>query len=314
MTLEGAPSPTAQAPLHSSQAFADACYVRPESSSEAGSEDEEAESFDSPLSSVASFDLDKALQRLAIHEQDAHSPYSRRTPTDDVRTASTVFQSASPGEPGCGLLLAESGSEADTEGSSACLTFARGTRARSSCHLQILSGAMHSAARGCCLHCCACTAICMHPSHFHAETDNVHITTDSEGEEGNVAAANSRSAPGRGGQPRQSGTSKKSKHSSMPVCRLSFSPAASPAAGRQCSPEALAAPEGKAPPTAEGQDASEEAAETLSLTCSEELDMGRSPAVSLSQQLSPVARCAGALHSLSIQVQLLMLSSQTLHG
>lgn len=89
----------------------------------------------------------------------------------------------------------------------------------------------------------------------------------------------------------------------MPVCRLSFSPAASPSAARQSLPATLAALEIHEALAA--KDACEEAAETLSLACSEELDMGRSPAVSLAQQLSPIAHLAtGALHSLSMQVQL----------
>lgn len=160
MTLEGAPGPTAQALADSSQAFADAYYLRPESSSMGGTEDEEAESFDSPLSSVASFDLDRALQRLALDEQDTDSPHTCPTTSGDVCTASTVFQSASPGQPDSELLPVESGSEADTEGSSACLTFARSIRARSTCHLQILSGAVLLAAEACCcsLACAWCSA------------------------------------------------------------------------------------------------------------------------------------------------------------
>jgi hypothetical protein len=100
----------------------------------------------------------------------------------------------------------------------------------------------------------------------------------------------------------------------MPVCRLSFSPAASPGAARQCSPAALAAQDGSMPLAAEIEDALAEAAETLSLACSEELDMGRSPAASSAQQLSPIAHLAGALHSLSMQVQHSIFMASPVHG
>ena len=130
---------------------ADAFFLKPDTSSEAGSEQSEAESFDSPLSSVASFDLDRALQRLALDQQGTDSPFTCHT-ASDARTASTLYCSISPLERRHNY--GGSSVEDDSEGSSAeGLTFMRSAAGQRSRNAQlVLAGtAAH-------VHACACTA------------------------------------------------------------------------------------------------------------------------------------------------------------
>lgn len=92
---------------------------------------------ESPLSSVASFDLDKALQQLQLDQGGEGSPWV------DPRTASTVYYTASPGEgcpPAGGYLPPDSAEGTASEASSAELRFARSAMATVRRTLHVLSG------------------------------------------------------------------------------------------------------------------------------------------------------------------------------
>ena len=127
------------------------------------------------------------------------------------------------------------------------------------------------------------------------------LSADSEGDEDAVAAMPDRgeAAPG--------GAATLSRHR-MPVCRLSFSPAASPRAEgaataaaqqRRCALFAASS-------DADGDDECVRDTEdcVVSLACSEELEERlMSPPASPSQPLSPVRNVTGALHDMILRVR-----------